>query len=288
MKSINKFLLHSSACLLLMVLGVSCLKDDDYDEGKENININKSIKLVEIMGPIEGFYTKSLDYSTGDTTVQLVNLNLAALDPAPEDLKVTLAVDPAVIADFNARNDENFTPLPASYFNFPTMDATIPKGQREAVLSGTIKNPSFLESGKYALGMKVANVSNPDIKISGNYGQQLISLRVKNKYHGLYHAAGVFHHPTAGDRDIDEEKELTTEEPNSVLAPLGDLGGAGYQMLLIINADNSVTIEPRGVTPNIDQHWGRNYYDPATKSFHLHYSYNTSAPRIVEEVITRE
>lgn len=288
MKSFNKFLLHSSAYLLLTVLSVSCLKDDDFEDGKANININKGDKIIEIMGPITGSYTQVLEFSTSDTSLELVNVNLASLEPASEDIKVTLAVDPAVITDYNTRNDEDFAPLPASAFNFQTLEVTIPKGQREAQLSGIIKNPTFLETGKYALGLKVASVSNSSVKISGNYGTQMISLRVKNKYHGTYHASGVFHHPTAGDRDIDEEKELTTEEPNSVLAPLGDLGGSGYQMLLIVNPDNTVTIKPRGATPNVDQKWGPNYYDPATESFHLHYSYNTAAPRIIEEVITRQ
>ena len=135
------------------------------------------------------------------------------------------------------------------------------------------------------MGVKILSVSNPGYKISGNYGKQVIALRVKNKYHGLYHATGVFTHPVAGPRNIDEDKELTTEEPNSVLANLGDLGAAGYQMVLVVNADNSVTILPRGATPNIDQKWGPSYYDPATKAFHLHYSYNIAAPRIVQEVI---
>ena len=59
-------------------------------------------------------------------------------------------------------------------------------------------------------------------------------------------------------------------------------------MILTVNADNSVTITPSGVTPNIDQSYGPNYYDPATKTFHLWYSYNTAAPRIVEETLVRQ
>jgi hypothetical protein len=288
MKSINKYLLHSCAYLLLMVSSVSCLKDEDFDNGKVNINIDKGVKLVEIMGPIVGAYTQVLEFSKKDTTLDLVTVNFAALDPAPEDLKVTLAVDPAVITEYNTRESQSFTPLPSSAYSFTTLEVTIPKGQREAVLKGKVLDPSFLETGKYALGLKVANVSNPGVKISGNYGKQVISLRVKNKYHGTYHAAGVFNHPTAGPRDIDEDKELTTEEPNSVLAPLGDLGGAGYQMLLTVNPDNTVTITPKGATPNIDQRWGPNFYDPVTKSFHLNYSYNTAAPRKIVEVITKK
>jgi hypothetical protein len=178
--------------------------------------------------------------------------------------------------------------LPAGQFNFPTLEATIPKGSREAEFQGTIMDPSFLETGKYAIGVKIVSSSSPQVKVSGNYGKQVIALRVKNKYHGTYHAAGVFTHPTAGNRDIDEDKDLETEEVNSVVAPLGDLGSQGYQMILIVNPDNTVTIKKAGATPNVDQSWGPNFYDPVTKSFHLHYSYNTAAPRIIKEVITKK
>lgn len=287
MTTLNKFPSLLTALLLLMVAGTSCLKDELYEDQQTQMQVNKDDRIIEIMGPIIGSYGQVLEFSTADTTVGLVTIHLAANEPAPEDIKVTLAVDNAVITEYNDRNDENFDPLPATNFQIPSFEVTIPKGQREAVLNGTIKDPSFLQSGKYALGMKVASVSNSGYKISGNYGKQVIALRVKNKYHGTYHAVGVFHHPTAGDRDIDQEKELVTVEPNSVQAWLGDLG-PDYQMVLTINADNTVTITPAGATPNVDQKWGPNFYDPATQSFHLHYSYNVSAPRIVEEVITRK
>jgi hypothetical protein len=181
---------------------------------------------------------------------------------------------------------ENFTVLPASAYQFSTFDVTIPKGQREAVLNAKVLDPSFMETGKYALGFKLVSVSNPAYRLSGNYGKQVVALRVKNKYHGTYHAVGVFNHPVAGPRDIDEDKELITEEPNSVRAPLGDLGAAGFEMILVVNPDNTVTIKPFGATPNIDQKWGPSFYNPETNAFHLHYSYNTAAPRIVQEVIT--
>jgi hypothetical protein len=288
MKAMQKILKLTCSSYIVMATFTGCLKDEDFDTGRVNLNVDKNAKVVEVRGPIIGSYGQVLEFSTGDTTVDLVTVNIASMEPASEDIKVTFAVDNSVITEYNDRAGANFTLLPASNFTFPAMEVTIPKGSREAVLKGTIKDPSFLSSGTYALGVKIASVSNPDVKVSGNYGKQVIALRVKNKYHGTYDAKGVFTHPTAGARDIDEEKELTTEEPNSVKAPLGDLGAAGYEMILTVNPDNTVTVAPWGATPNIDQKWGPNFYDPATESFHLHYSYNAAAPRIVKEVITRK
>lgn len=289
MKTINNFPSLLLSAMVLMIVGTGCLKDKYFDEGKAGTDIDKGARVLEIMGPIIGSYGQILDFSLKDTTVPMVTVNLASDQPASEDINVTLAVDPAVITEYNSRTGETFDPLPASIFKFGTMDITIPKGSREAVLNGTILDPSYLETGKYALGVKISSTSTASVKVSGNYGKQVIALRVKNKYHGAYHATGVFTHPTAGPRDIDEDKDLATVEPNSVLANLGDLGGSGYQMVLAINPDNTVTITKSGATPSI-QYLGPNFYDPATKSFNLHYSYTPAggAPRIVQEVIKRK
>ena len=260
MKTVRNFPSLLIAGLLLMVLGSGCLKDEYFDEGMAGTDIDKGAKTLEILGPITGAYGQVLDFSLGDTTVPLVTVNLAADQRASEDIKVTLALDPAVITEYNNRVGDNLTPLPASSVKFNSMEVTIPKGSREAVLDATIVNPSLLQTGKYALGVKIVSSSNPAVVISGNYGKQVIALRVKNKYHGSYEAIGVFTHPSAGPRDIHEDKELTTVEPNSVLANLGDLGGAGYQMVLVVNADNSVTIIKSGATPSIE-YLGPNFYD---------------------------
>ena len=289
MKTIKNFSTLLLSGLALLVVGTGCLKDEYFEDGQAGTDIDQGKKIVEIMGPIVGSYGQILDFSVNDTTVNMITVNLAADQPAPEDIKITLAVDPSVITAYNSRTGETFDPLPASEYTFSSLEVTIPKGERVAVLTGTILDPSFLETGKYALGVKIASTSNPSVIVSGNYGQQVIALRVKNQYHGTYHATGVFTHPTAGPRDIDEEKELATVEPNSVLAPLGDLGAAGYQMVLAIQPNNTVTITKAGATPSIE-YLGPNFYDPVTKSFHLHYSYTPpgGAARVIQEVITRK
>jgi hypothetical protein len=111
------------------------------------------------------------------------------------------------------------------------------------------------------------------------------SLKLVYKYDGSYHSTGVFHHPANGDRTIDRDKTLTRVDDSTSQTELGDLLANGYLMNLRVNPDNSVTVIPAGSTPDIDQHWGPNFYDPVSKSFNLYYSYNTAAPRIIQEVI---
>ncbi|MES2646635.1 MAG: DUF1735 domain-containing protein [Bacteroidota bacterium] len=272
---------------MVMIIATGCLKDKYADDGLSGFKVDNSKKIIEIAGPPNGSYTLNLTSSTSDTTVGIVTVRLASDQPATEDIKVTLQVDPTIVDRYNVANDASFAQPDASNFSFPTLEATIPKGEREGVLQFTA-TPDYFSTAEYAIGVRLVSVSNAGYIVSGNFNEQVIIIRVKNIYHATYHATGTFKHPTAGNRPIDEEKDLNTTGPNSVEAPLGDLGGAGYYMILTINPDNTVTITPSGVTPNIDQQWGPSTYDPATQTFTLNYSYNTAAPRIVEETLVRQ
>ncbi len=147
-------------------------------------------------------------------------------------------------------------------------------------------NPSQFDLSKsYAMPFVISEVSN-GVASKGPHAA-LVNVLVKNQWDGLYAAKGTFIHPVNGPRDIDEDKELVTAGPNSVICNLGDLGASNYKMLLTVNPDNTVTIAP-GATPNVDMSFGVNKYDPATKTFTLNYAYNTAAPRIIRETITRK
>jgi len=209
-------------------------------------------------------------------------------------LTVSFANSQALLDEYNAANGSAYEFLPADAYTITTASGVqvsgdtwtvnLAPGEFARTLAITLDKSKLDFSKSYAFAFELKDAGTS--KISAEQNTIVVNPIVKNQYHGVYHAAGVFHHPVAGDRPIDEDKSLVTAGLTSVRAPLGDLGGAGYYMILNVNADNTVTISPSGATPNIDQHWGANYYDPVAKAFHLHYSYNTAAPRIVEETIT--
>src|SRR5688572_12048017 len=128
MKTIKNFSSILLSGLVLLIAGTGCLKDEFFDDGKAGTDIDEGKKIVEIMGPIVGSYGQILDFSLNDTTVNMVTVNLAADQPAPEDIRITLAVDPSVITAYNSRTGENFDPLPSSEFSFSSLEVTIPKG----------------------------------------------------------------------------------------------------------------------------------------------------------------
>jgi len=277
---------------ILLVLGValislpSCIKDAAPDLGDRGPTILKLLESPEKKIFFEPF--------TNLKDVSLFSLRKDA--PSNSELKlpttVKVKLNPTLITDYNTAAGETFEVLPDSLF---TVDPSITKSGQTYTMtlnSGDFAKDFMIKlngakwdlAHKYALGFTIDDASGKLISADKRDVVALIS--IKNQWHSTYNSQGVFHHPVNGDRTIDEVKELVTAGARAVKAPLGDLGGSGYYMILTINNDNTVTISPAGVTPNIDQHWGPNYYDPATKSFHLFYSYNTAAPRIIEETIT--
>lgn len=280
--------LYIVAIVLTTVFTIqSCAKDNTVTETGETT----LIKLPQAENEIT---TLALDAIPGQLKVGIVEIRRDTRSQA--DLNraqiVKVAPNPGLISAYNTAHGTNYTALtgftnaPENPFNGQHWTVTFNPG--EFAKSIMIQfDPTLLDlSKRYALGFKIDQADGAFI--SDSKKEALIEVAIKNKYHGTYHAIGVFHHPTNGDRAIDEDKSLLTAGANSVRTTLGDVGGLGYQMILTVNpANNAVTITPAGATPNVDQHWGPNYYDPATKSFHLHYSYNVAAPRIIEETITK-
>lgn len=114
-------------------------------------------------------------------------------------------------------------------------------------------------------------------------------IAVSNQYAGYYLCEGVFTHPTAGARAIDEEKFLSPISQVRCLTALGDLGGAGYDIFIDVNPDNTCAVS-RGITCPTDVFMtpGQDsYYDPITSKFYLWYFYvGSGGSRVIEEVYT--
>jgi hypothetical protein len=284
------YIIKSTLILSLISLSMAgCLKDNAYeDQHIQSTRSDGSPRIIELKltaNSSRNFVVRTFANSNSDTTFELIPVNLATPDVASEDINVTVAVDTNVVNTYNTDNSTAYEKPTSSMYTVVNPTVTIPKGSHTGYLKLKIKSSDYL-GRDWALGFKITSVDKQGYTISGNMNWSVVALVVKNKYDGEYHSLGVFHHPANGDRDIDEDKELVTAGPTSVRAKLGDLGGSDYYMILTVNPDNSVTITPSGVTPNVDQSWGPNFYDPVGKAFHLFYSYNVAAPRKIEETIT--
>src|SRR5437763_13954407 len=84
---------------VISICARSCLKDKDFDKGLiQSVHSNGTIpKVIEVKltaTNTSNFFSAAFDNSETDTVVDLIPVNLATADPAPEDIHVTLTADP--------------------------------------------------------------------------------------------------------------------------------------------------------------------------------------------------
>ncbi len=115
------------------------------------------------------------------------------------------------------------------------------------------------------------------------------NIGVANQYAGNYQVDGTFNHPTGGIRAINREKFLNPIDAYTCKTYVGDLSGYGtdYDIYVIVNADNTVTVKGTEDTVTDIIMDGVNKYDPATGKFTLNYYYvGSTGNRIISEVYT--
>ncbi|RYF75075.1 MAG: DUF1735 domain-containing protein [Cytophagaceae bacterium] len=275
-----------------MALGLtSCLKDDahfvDFAGASSVIDIPTSAFYGVVANNGLTIQSTPLSYS--------FNVNLSGPQTLAQDVTVNLAVDPAVLTAYNAANGTNYQPLPASLYQLSTTSTTIKAGQRLAPVSisffsgsDKITDQVGYNNANYALPIRVTGTSN-NLAVSSNFGYKIISLKLKNQYDGTYASRGTFTHPVNGPRAINEEKTLETIDLTTVQTNFADLGSSGWLMQLKINADNTVTLTPKGAASTATIQFGVNKYDPATRTYTLNYRYaGAGGDRVVNETLTRE
>jgi hypothetical protein len=187
MKLLNIRLLF--ALVVTAIFGTGCLKDDNYDDGRYGINLDGASKIAEIAGPVDGFVNIDLVGSPNDTTVDIVVVRLAG-GVADKDVQVTLQLDPNVVDAYNTEHGTSYVVPAATQFSIPSMTVTIPAGQKTGSLRLTAKPNNLFGADEYALGVKIASVSDPSVKVSGNFNSQVVGLTIRNKYDGEYTMTG--------------------------------------------------------------------------------------------------
>ncbi|WP_316799098.1 BT_3987 domain-containing protein [Pedobacter frigidisoli] len=287
----KKYSIILSLGLLTMGL-TSCLKDDLVSDQKYGMINVDAYKVAQLPSTAKAF---SLLLENKTTVLDFVEVNLAASEPAEEDVVVTLSIDQtdAKISAYNTANGASLVRFPSAKYTLPNaLKVTIPKGSRSGFLKLSFNQQDLDPAHPYALAFNIVSVDKPGYVVSGNNNTTLARISAKNAYEGAYTANGFFTHPVASSsRAItNRAKSLTTVNATTSRIELGDLGTSSYYMYIRVNADNSVTIlpDPTAVAGAQDVFaTGINSYNPTTKTFTLNYAYNVAAPRIINEVVKK-
>ncbi|WP_066830799.1 DUF1735 domain-containing protein [Rufibacter ruber] len=216
--------------LALFVAGLtSCLNDPFIEEEQKYGMINEdAFKVVEFPTTTKAIAT---EISAQPTAIDLITINLAASEVANEDIKVTLKIDPTKLPATR-------TLLPTNFYTLPNgLEVVIPAGSRKGVLKATLNTSLLNPAVVYGLPLSIANVDKAGYTISGNYGTNVISVSVKNKYDGVYRVENiVFRHSNAAfTANTPRTRQLRTldEDSNESFDPV--LNG-GLQGISFLNA----------------------------------------------------
>lgn len=262
--------------LLLLVFITGCLKDDDFDDGaiQSAHNTGELIKPIEIKltaSDASNFFVLAVDNSENDTIVDLVPINLATANAAPEDLHITVSLDDALVDVYNTEHGTAYAIPPSSMFTILNPEVIIPKGSHTGYVQVKFKPADFI-GADWALGFKIAAIQETGYAISSNLSTGVTVIAIKNQYDGVYDAEGYFLHPVYFG-DYTAEWVCATSGPASVTFQLNTTVLFGVFVTLNINADNSVDIRSNDVV--LDPYDpAKNYYSPGHRSFHLDFGYS--------------
>jgi BT_3987-like, N-terminal domain len=304
---LNKWIGLLAGIVLLGNLS-SCIKDKGFANETDFSQLQDHVLLVN-GGPV-GFSASNIAFQ-GDTATATVTVDLASVNLPASPVSVTIAVDNAQIAIYNAANGKDFQPMADSDFSLAATTLTIPAGQQYA--STTV---SFYAAGldpglSYMLPISITDASGK--LLSSNQNTQYFNI-IGNPLAGNYSDVGYLYHPSA-PRDIPADfKTITAITSTTLQVDLGDLGGAGYIAWFEVDPNtNHVTVfDPPGYynatddflvqfdsglpssNPGYTAAWSgsaqcNNTYDPATKTFYLRYGYlGGTGWRVTEEILVKQ
>ena len=290
MNKIYKIFPILSLAVLLMMTG--CFNDSEYlnnEIGTRNTGNQNFVQVHLTTSNTSNIISHSYASVSSDTTIDMVPVHLTS-GPAPADMTVDFSyiTDTTKSTLVDSLVNKNGFAIPAtSMFTIlnPNSKVVIAKGTSTGYIRIKFKPIDFVGKN-WILAFQLTAVSDPKYTIS-NLDKGFVKINIKNKYDKVYNCVGVFTHPTAGPRPIDEQKHLVTVGANSNTTTVGDLG-ADYTVVITIDpVTNDVTYSdssPYVILPSQTQ---RSYYEPSTGKFYLHYYYvGGTGNRVIDETYT--
>ncbi|MCO5950949.1 BT_3044 domain-containing protein [Mucilaginibacter flavidus] len=296
----NKFLQYTLIGCSVMTLFSACRKDPF--SGTETKQSGKSYVYITEAQENDLHFLPFTDIKT----VTVFSLRRDAASNADLQKSASIVLTSLDLAAYNAANSTDYTPIPTTLAT-QTADPSIVSSASGVTFnlapgvfaknySLDIDGSKFDPSKKYAVLLAITNFNGYSKMHAANgvaLDTILVTLGVKNIYDGVYHAAGLFTRYAADlsqidQRVINQDKTLGTVDAATVSSTVADLGD-GDPITLKVNADNSVTVTFVGTSlsnlPGPFTQVGDNFYDPATKTFTLHYQYRGKL-RTTEETLT--
>jgi hypothetical protein len=273
----------------------SCLKDQGPVQ-----DFSQSPPVISFQGNGQG--TNFSAISVLPTTTQSnplvdsigVSLGVSSLYLS-KSVDVTVTADQAALDAYNSENSTNYTLLNSSAYVLANGGVwTVPAGKNLRYFSVSLIGANIDFTKSNALALKITNA--PGTTIATNLNTYILLINLKSLFEDDYDISGTrtrYNGATVGSGVRDMFTISGTIHANTVSDSTIDCqaadAGLGANMSLQINSDNSVTVLPSILNPttifNFSNDGAASTYNPATKTFTLHYKYTTPNLRHIDEVM---
>ena len=152
---LNKLLgIVITGCALVISLD-SCLKDR---LPKETDFSNLQDHVVLVKGGLTNFSANNILFNS-DTATYNITANLASVNLPKSSVNVTIGVEAALIASYNAANGTDFALLPTDAYTIGSTSLTIPAGQQFATTTLEVYQAKIDPTKSYLLPVSITDAS---------------------------------------------------------------------------------------------------------------------------------
>jgi len=277
-----KKIINLIVCGFLVTGLSSCLKDNTIigpDSPGAIKNVIEFKNVGAIKSPATAPYSVFIPFTlkpTATTAEFEAVINYAGSEVAPTDIVVNLDIDPSIITTYNSKvTGAAYSALPTGSYSFPAT-VTIPKGQREAKFTISVKPNAFDAAKENALPIKITSSSTG--VVSGNFGAVIYSMPLESIWQGVYH---VFINNNYGSIDANIGKfdeadvKLETVGPNKLQVQYIARTYSGNVQYQFNGANTSITAVNafNGATTYVTSIQSIDVIDPVNGIFELHWTF---------------
>jgi hypothetical protein len=140
-----------------VVIGLSsCLKERGFANETDFSNLQDHVILVK--GGVQNFGANNIRFDS-DTASYSVIANLASVNLPASPIAVTIIVDPAAIAAYNAANGTSFELMPTNAYKLGSTSLTIPAQQQYATTTLDVYQDKIDPAKSYLLPISIKDAS---------------------------------------------------------------------------------------------------------------------------------
>jgi hypothetical protein len=275
-KKMKNNLVYKWIAPVLCILSLSsCLKNKNDQPDFSSVT---PVVELPVNSPVGDGSVNSLSTSftvAAEPSEFIFYVNYAAPAANASNLNVTLSVDPAALARYNAvASNDSLALLPSAGFSMATA-ITIPAGQRKIAVPIKISTSLLDPTQTYGLPITITDASG--VVISKNFASLVVKIALKNIYDGKYTMKGNIVRGT--DTDLggyftNVSRDLTTDGVNAVTFAQtwrtgANAGGIDGLTINVDPATNKVKMVSKANAALVNTPGYDNRYDPVSKTFYL-------------------